>query len=132
MIPFCFATKGYIVLLLSLIPNSNVMLLNFNTSLYFWHSSSRDKPKMMKRKTLAYETFYLVAMLLHEEEAFSEPSQISFRKLIFFLQKQLTALWTCFAKIVNGWRLLNIFAKKLHIAFNFFCKALHLRGVTGS
>ena len=131
MIPFCFATKGYIVLLLSLIPNSNVMLLNFNTSLYFWHSSSRDKPKMMKRKTLAYETFYLVAMLLHEEEAFSEPSQISFRKLIFFLRKQLTALWTCFAKIVNGWRLLTIFAKKLHKAFNFFCKALHLRGLTG-
>ena len=131
MIPFCFATKGYIVLLLSLIPNSNVMLLNFNTSLYFWHSSSRDKPKMMKRKTLAYETFYLVAMLLHEGEAFSDPSQISFRKLIFFLRKQLTALWTCFAKIVNGWRLLTIFAKKLHKAFNFFCKALHLRGLTG-
>ena len=62
---------------------------------------------------------------------FQNPLKYLLENWFFFLRKQLTALWTCFAKIVNGWRLLTIFAKKLHKAFNFFCKALHLRGLTG-
>ena len=107
--------------------NKNMLpsLTHFFTERY-WpvhlpHTGSSHSEVCLKKQVLPKSTWVLPSFKIAERFQENFGSQTLFQKILYAEQSQIYnpveyPRWSCFAKIVNGWKPLTIFAKMFHLS----------------